>query len=308
MQGKLLTNSQRYIRGLSNIDTCPRCDNASEDIFHLFFICPTSANVWSRFPNVQVPTTGELEEWRGWLRANINKSKVGSGGFSNFVLIMVALWKIWIARNKKVFDDINPDPNTIYRECLVFQSEIVRTFVDKFPTATRQVKLVTWKFPGTGKIKLNTDGSSRGNPGPAGFGGVFKEERGHWVLGFYGRLADCTSLEAELWGIFRGLELVQSQGMEAVEVESDSATTIALIEGEAPAHSPHKTLIQECKAMLAATGCFLIHTYREGNKVADKLANIGVDQEDKWVSHIVPPTDIIPLLEADMRGVAYERV
>lgn len=25
------------------------------------------------------------------------------------------------------------------------------------------------------------------------------------------------------------------------------------------------------------------------------------------VSHIIPPNDIIPLLEADMRGVAFER-
>lgn len=59
--------------------------------------------------------------------------------------------------------------------------------------------------------------------------------------------------------------------------------------------------------MIAAMGCSLSHTYREGNKVVDKLANIEGEQEDKWVSHIVPPVDIIPLLEADMRGVAYER-
>lgn len=116
MQGKLLTNKQRCIRGLSNVDTYPRCDNASEDILHLFFNCPNSANVWSRFPNVQVPTTVDLEEWRVWLQANINQIKVVSGGFPNSILVIVTLWKIWIARNKKVFDDINPDPNIIYRQ------------------------------------------------------------------------------------------------------------------------------------------------------------------------------------------------
>lgn len=155
---------------------------------------------------------------------------------------------------------------------------------------------------------LNTDGSSRGNPGLAGYGGVIRDERGYWILGFYGRLDDCTSLEAELWGIFRGLELVQSQGMDALEIESDSTTAIALISEEAPDHSPHLVLIKECIALMESTRCTLKHIYHEGNKVADKLANMGVEQDDKWVSHISPPETIIPLLEADMRGVAFERM
>lgn len=163
-------------------------------VFHLFFTCPISANIWSRLPNVQVPTTGDLEEWRSSLQSNIKQSKVVSGGYSNSVLNLVILWKIWIARNKKVFDDINPDPDIIYRQCLVFSAENANTFIDNFQLSTCQAKLIAWKFPGTGKLKLNTDGSSRGNPGPAGFGGVFREERGHWVLGFYGRLADCSSI------------------------------------------------------------------------------------------------------------------
>lgn len=56
------------------------------------------------------------------------------------------------------------------------------------------------------------------------------------------------------------------------------------------------------------TGCTLKHIYREGNKVvANKLANMGVDQDHKWVSHISPPETIISLFEADMRGVAFSK-
>lgn len=85
-------------------------------------------------------------------------------------------------------------------------------------------------------MKLNTDGSSRGNLGSVSFGGVFREERGHWIPAFFGRLEDCTSLEAELWGLFRGLELIQNQGIEAMEVESDSTAAFALINEEPPQH------------------------------------------------------------------------
>lgn len=141
------------------------------------------------------------------MQENIKHTRADKGIYSNSVLVLVTLWKIWIARNKKVFDDVNLDPAIIHRQCLMFISEIVSTFPDQFPVSNRQVKLFTWNFLGTSKLKLNTDGSSKGNPSPAGFVGVFREERGHWVIGFCGRLEDCTSLEAKLWGIFRGLEM-----------------------------------------------------------------------------------------------------
>lgn len=59
---------------------------------------------------------------------------------------------------------------------------------------------------------------------------------------------------------------------------------------------------------MASTGA-LCSTLREGNKVGDRLANMGVDQGTRsMVSHSIPLEDIIPLLEADMRRVAFERV
>lgn len=102
------------------------------------------------------------------------------------------------------------NPAEISISSSVFASKICHSFLS-ISCINGPVRLVSWNFPGTGKLKLNTDGSSRGNPGPAGYGGVFREERGYWVLGYLGRLEDCTSLEAELWGLFRGLELIQSQ-------------------------------------------------------------------------------------------------
>ncbi|KAI8536130.1 hypothetical protein RHMOL_Rhmol10G0232600 [Rhododendron molle] len=99
--------------------------------------------------------------------------------------------------------------------------------------------------------------------------------------------------------------MIQQQGM---DVESDSTAAIDLIIGEPPQNSPHTVLIKECKALMNITGCTLRHTLREGNKVTDRLANMGVEQEDRMVSLIILPDDIISLMEADMRGVAFEIV
>lgn len=77
-----------------------------------------------------------------------------------------------------------------------FASGIVQGFASFYCANPRTMRPVSWTSPGTGKLKLNADGSSKGNPGLAG---VFCEERGHWILGFLGRLEDCMSLEAEVW-------------------------------------------------------------------------------------------------------------
>lgn len=150
-----------------------------------------------------------------------------------------------------------------------FSTTSTFSFVSLSCAKPRHVRLVSWTIPGVG------------NPGTAGFGGVFRKEREHWVLEFSGRHVDCTNLEAELWGIFRGLELVQNEGMEALEVDSDLAMTVVLINEDPPERSPHKVLIQECKALWASTWCTLKHTLRRGNKVADRLANMGVVKKKK---------------------------
>lgn len=41
--------------------------------------------------------------------------------------------------------------------------------------------------------------------------------------------------------------------------------------------------------------------------MANNLTNMGVEQDDKMMAHINPLDVIIPLLETDMRGVAFER-
>ena len=43
--------------------------------------------------------------------------------------------------------------------------------------STMLIRLIKWKFPVTGRMKRNT--------GRAGFGGVFKDERGYWIIGFF---------------------------------------------------------------------------------------------------------------------------
>lgn len=60
-------------------------------------------------------------------------------------------------------------------------------------------KHIRWERPIQGWMKLNTDGSSLGNPRIARDGGVVRDEHGNWIVGFLRKIGRTTSYLAELW-------------------------------------------------------------------------------------------------------------
>lgn len=68
-------------------------------------------------------------------------------------------------------------------------------------------------------------------------------------------------------------------------------------------------LLNTCWSLLASSEweVRLSHCYREGNKVADRLANIGVLQEVHVVFFAAPPPEITTLLHEDIMGVTTPR-
>ncbi|KAL7191554.1 hypothetical protein ACSBR2_023602 [Camellia fascicularis] len=121
-----------------------------------------------------------------------------------------------------------------------------------------------------------------------------------WLWGYYGKLGHCTSLEAELWAIYKGLTILFQKGVTNVEIESDSAQAISNIQ-QGPTHnSPF--INEDAKFLLNRCNCSLGHTMREGNKVAGKLANLGVAQDDHVVILEDSPEAVRSLLIDDMTG------
>ncbi|XP_061344134.1 uncharacterized protein LOC133290088 [Gastrolobium bilobum] len=91
------------------------------------------------------------------------------------------------------------------------------------------VMKISWQFPIEGYVKLNTDGTARGNPGPAACGGVIRDSSGRWLHGFACKLGVCSAFKAELRGILRGLKIAWGEGFHNIEVESDSKSVISVL-------------------------------------------------------------------------------
>ena len=71
-------------------------------------------------------------------------------------------------------------------------------------------------------MKLNTDGSSSGNSGLTGGGGVIRDWTDRWIVGFSRKIGIATSLIAELWAIQDGLMLCVDRNLVMVEIDLDA--------------------------------------------------------------------------------------
>ncbi|XP_040986411.1 14.7 kDa ribonuclease H-like protein [Juglans microcarpa x Juglans regia] len=89
-----------------------------------------------------------------------------------------------------------------------------------------------WKKPSVGRIKLNIDGSSLGNPGASGAGGVLWASYGNIVLAFSKNLDAGTNTSAELRAMVFGLRYCRDMGFQGIDVESDLQVCVRFKEVE----------------------------------------------------------------------------
>ncbi|XP_041009412.1 uncharacterized protein LOC121253465 [Juglans microcarpa x Juglans regia] len=89
------------------------------------------------------------------------------------------------------------------------------------------LKLVAWQKPAQGWFKLKTNGSSLGNPGSSGVGGIIRNERGHMVYAFNSHIGFGSNNIAELLAILQGLKAYKDLGINFVEIELNSQVVIS---------------------------------------------------------------------------------
>ncbi|CAL5369686.1 unnamed protein product [Camellia sinensis] len=105
----------------------------------------------------------------------------------------------------------------------------------------------------------------------------------------------------------RGLTILFQKGTQGVEIETDSELAIDQIQNGPNTNSPYKALIEDARFQLKRCDCLLRHTLREGNRCADKLASLGVEQGEHVVLLEDPPEEVKNLVIADMTGVSVLR-
>ncbi len=131
------------------------------------------------------------------------------------------------------------------------------------------------------RLKVFTDGGSRGNPGEAGIWVYITDEQG-WEEKRYKYLGIKTNNEAEYTAALLGVKRCIELGATEIELYADSDLVIKQLSGIRKIkkdelkilHSEIKKLISECNIQIRYTWI-----PREQNKEADRLSNVAMDKK-----------------------------
>jgi ribonuclease HI len=129
-------------------------------------------------------------------------------------------------------------------------------------------------------LHAHSDGGARGNPGPAGYGVVIKDETGKKVAALSQYLGHQTNNFAEYQGLIAALEYAVEHGPKALKLVSDSELLVRQIKGIYKVkNAALKDLHARAKELIAQLDWFSIdHAMREHNREADELANAAMDK------------------------------
>lgn len=126
-----------------------------------------------------------------------------------------------------------------------------------------------------------SDGAARGNPGPAGAGGILiDKDTGEIVeLGKY--LGEQTNNVAEYSGFIMVLEAAKERGVKELSMCTDSELLVKQLKGIYRVKAPHLLpFVDKAKTLLRGFAkADVQHVRRELNKEADRMSNVAIDKK-----------------------------
>lgn len=128
-------------------------------------------------------------------------------------------------------------------------------------------------------LKLEFDGGSRGNPGPAAFGVVLRDPAGKVVFKLGRFLGSTTNNVAEYSGLVAGIVAALELGSRKLDIRGDSELVVKQLNGQYRVKHPNlKPLYDQAMSLLDRFDSWTAsHNYREHNTLADELANQAMD-------------------------------
>lgn len=312
---RILTWNNLRSRKFHGPSICLNCRQSEETLQHLLNNCSLAHKIWDkacfRSQRDDRKENDIVHTLRQWPK-HPYKSEI-----LNYLWTLIpgmVLWNIWKERNNRIFKNKCAPIEIIWsrlHENLKETIQLKAWAIEDLPTADAEKNILNnwqlglpqgslknrcshnrtednsrWTPPPQNSFKLNFDGASRGNPGEAGFGGILRNHKGKPLQIYYGHMGWDTNNAAEMEGLWQGLMISKNLNMHPLIVEGDSQILINMairLQYGAQASKVASSwrlaarlnnIEQELRTNRVIS---FHHTKREGNKVADLLANIGVE-------------------------------
>eukprot|EP00253_Pinus_taeda_P013029 PITA_13029 len=313
-KNKILTWDRIQKKGFIGPSRCCLCKLEEETRDHLLIHCPFAKTLWIRAKRTfgkPENSPCEFKEVVFQWNAEVFQCQVVRRAWD--LISGFSLWMIWKERNRRIFQNSAMESDVIWgkiiqilRETILadkwdgedwkanpMEGEMLNRLNLKFemvfhkqnsPHTMRNNSADKFYYPKDDFIKLNFDGASKGNPGDAGFGGIFRDSNNQvrWIFAEWG--GEMTNNEAEFWALHQGLQIAVRNGYSNLEITGDSQIAIEMLKKLCNGRNWDKVsnswrsvgIVQEIASLLPRIGYAMInHVRRKGNQAADYLANWG---------------------------------
>uniref|UniRef100_A0A7N2KZZ0 RNase H type-1 domain-containing protein n=1 Tax=Quercus lobata TaxID=97700 RepID=A0A7N2KZZ0_QUELO len=254
-------------RKLLQVGTCPTCNLEPETITHALWLCPKLVSVW-------LPQFAKL--------------KKATSPLSTFNDLLHLAFQ---------------DPSCIEARSLVHEFNHLRPVHAKIP---RTARLVRWKPPPLGVVKVNFDGAIFSTQSSAGLAMVVRDQAGLVLASLSQKIPLSTSVEiVEVIAARRALLLARELGFERVMVEGDSEIIIKAIKEKALPSSDLGHILEDIRVLSRSFNSISFHHIkRMGNCVAHHLAHRSFcNPLLVWMEEV--PPDIVDVYNHDL-GFIHE--
>lgn len=240
-----------YNRNITAHNHCPFCISVVESACHVLRDCSKASRTWILIGIPASLISSFSLPFKQWLFINYTSNVASSHTLTPWkVLFPTACWAIWKARNFGIYSNLSLEPNSVSKQAISSALDFV-VFSTSFSHRNSVTALVGWSPPSLGSFKLNTDGASANNPGPAGAGGVIRNSAGEFVRGFSRNIDITSSYAAELWALRDGLHLASVLNISNLSIEVDAQAIInSITKSDSDLFSQHLSLINDCRALL----------------------------------------------------------
>ncbi|KAL0909994.1 hypothetical protein M5K25_020913 [Dendrobium thyrsiflorum] len=239
----LPVDSNLLKKGFYIVSKCQCCYHI-ENINHVFMQGPVAMKVWIHFNNMfKVLSTTHFNNVGDLLKGWFTPTK---GHIRNIIPVLIC-WFLWSSRNNAKHENIKMDASTIISKVKnkVFQLFVAKLLkADSFNgfhnvacefglvfgpiTVTDNIRLILWKKPSEGCFKLNTDGAK--NNFNVGCGGIIRDSNGSVIVDFAAPSTAIHAIQAEIEGLFLGINLCNSLGISSVWIEVDAMLLIHFVD------------------------------------------------------------------------------
>jgi len=139
-------------------------------------------------------------------------------------------------------------------------------------------KKVKWECPPEGWInKYNTDGASRGNPGLSSYAFCLRDERVDIIHAEGVTIENATSTVTEAKVILETSKHCKQRNLNKVIIQTDSMLLKKVLTGEWAIPWSISDVVEEIRTCLEGKQHIFQHILREGNQLADHLANRAIE-------------------------------